>query len=1077
MFLTTIYNETPSSIFPRQGVEKIKGLGFDYAILVDKNFSALPEFYKACKKNEIKPIIGLDITIGGLDLVLLAKNQNGYFHICSLISKKDFSISDVLENPNVSIIIHDYKEEKLLDGVFSNKNIYGGFSNSADSDKMSRIKRIWEKCPDEQILPFFKPTYLVKSDTDGVRSLEAIKNKKKLRSIPSYKFEGLEVQNPLLSKLGGIPIVESAPYLKDNILTLTESVEDDYTFDSPVPPKYIYLKDVLEQEKKLFPNTSPLGKTEIDLLRHLTIKGLEKRNISPDKLKELKYLERLDRELDVISSMGFCGYILIVWDIIDAMIKMNIPIGPGRGSGAGSLVLFSLFITDIDPMPLGLLFERFLNPYRNSMPDIDTDVAKDDRNTLIEYVSSRFGKDNVAQIPAFDKLQAKSSLKDAVRILDFPKECGEALVKHIEKDESLTDAYNKRSEKIENTIDYYSAYSVWAYATKLEGLIRNNSIHPAGFVISDEPISQKNSVMKVGDVNTIHFDGNNAEFGGLIKFDFLSLKTLSILKDTLSLIKKRTGVDINLKSLTLDDPEVFSYISNNSLDGIFQLESKGMQELCRELAPSSYEELISILSLYRPGVLGSDMLDVYIRRKKGLEKTTYFSDEFEPVLKPILESTYGVIIYQEQVMKIVEAIGGFSLAKADLVRRAMSKKDKEELRGFAIDFAKGAVEKGFVENHALGVFQVILEFAGYGFNKSHSAAYSVLVYFGTYLKMNYPLEYMTTLLSHADESAKIEKYLMDAVKIGIPILPPDINTSSVDFSIHDNSIVYSFSSIKGIGTKGAMDIVNCRDRIPLNENSLFIKDKEKSSFLPFDSFEDFTSRMNGREMNSDSLFALIKSGAFSSIDTSQKKLLLKSGYKKITQPDIPYTLTEKISFEKETLGLIVSDPLAKAKKFMSTFDLPDLSDIPITLKREKQHTWVFCLPISVEEKLNKKDKTFLAVELFYNHQVVKIFIHNEKAITSFKKALSGGIEGSENKPSVIGKPVILGLERTLDSDGRSSWLNVAIKYVKNEITPLVSGPYPSVAKGVFKKKEEVLPIIIPSPPEKKPGGEFLSKIK
>ena len=1078
MFLTTTYNDEPSSIHPEVGVIKLKDIGFNYAILVDSNFSAIPDFYKACHKHNIKPIIGMSVENKGLKVSLIAKNQNGYFKICSLVSKEDFSVLELKNDNDVSLIVYDYLDESLLVDLFTTPNIYGGFGSNPDEKVMSRIKKIWESCPNDKLLPFVMPKYSSKNDIDSVRMLTAVKNKKPLRTIPSFIFSGLEIQNPLKKEIGGSVIDEAAPYLKKNILNFVENITDNYSFDNPHAPNFIHTKSVIEAEKKRSNQVLENLDSEESLLMHLALDGLNKRNIPIEILEKYKYKERLLNELNIMSSMGFSGYILIVWDIVNKMQSMDVPIGPGRGSGAGSLVLFALNITNIDPMPLGLLFERFLNPERSSMPDIDIDVAKEYRKVLIDYVSLRYNKENVAQIPAFDRFQAKSSIKDAVRVLDFPVACGEALCKHIEKDESLSDAYEARAEAIEKTIDYYSAYTVWAYALKIEGLVRNNSVHAAGFVISDEPIYKKNAVMSIGGVNTIHFDGKHTEFGGLIKFDFLSLKTLSIIKDTLELIQSRTKETLDFNSLPMDDPSVYSYISKHSLDGIFQLESPGMQDLCKKLSPRNYEDLISILSLYRPGVLGSDMLDVYIRRKQGIEEVSYFSEEFRSVLEPILKSTYGVILYQEQVMKIVSAVGGFSMAKADLVRRAMSKKDAKQLNSFAIEFSEGAVKKGFVRQHSLAVFKLIEQFAGYGFNKSHAAAYASIVYQTAYLKKNFPLEFMTSLLTHADDSTKRKKYLNDAFDLGLSILPPDINKSMVDFTItKDNSILYSLSAIKGLGRGSSLEIIKTRNNIKDDEKLLFLSNdlaKDTSEFL---SFNDFMTRASKSNLNSEVILSLLKSGAFSSFPEDRKEMFLLSGHK-VDTPDIPFKKEELLSQEKESLGMIVSDPLEKSREFLSDYKIPDFSDIKITQKKDRSFTYVFCLPISVEEKLNKRKKTFLSVELFYNHKTVKIFIHDQKTIDMFKYTLSGCKEGSETRPIEIKRPIVLGLERTLDRNGRSTWLNIASGFVNGKLTPLIFGPYPSIIKGVFDVKDIPSAYLEPiEEPIKKEGGEFLAKIK
>lgn len=606
---------------------------------------------------------------------------------------------------------------------------------------------------------------------------------------------------------------------------------------------------------------------------HRCREGLKERlqNIAPE-LHET-YHARLEHEIKVITDMKFPGYMLIVWDFVNFAKQNGIPVGPGRGSAAGSLVAYSLRITDIDPLKYDLLFERFLNPERVSMPDIDMDFCQRRRGEMIDYVIGVYGRHNVAQVITFNKMLAKGAIRDAARVLGMPiveadsfaklvpNELKITLTKYTDKDGTEKDGAWEKEPKIRELVNSNQmAQKVWEAAMQLEGLNRNAGIHAAAIVIdSQEELWNKvplftNDKVK-GVVTQYHMDWLEAV--DLIKFDFLGLKTLTVIDDTLKLIKKLYGKEIDFATMKMEDPAVFETIQTGNTLGLFQIESSGMQGLSRRLKPSTFEDIVAMLALYRPGPMESGMLDDFIKRKHGEQKIVY---PF-PSLEPILKSTYGVIVYQEQVMQIVQKIGGFSLGGADLVRRAMGKKKIDEMLRLKKEFADGAQKQGYDRAKAEDLWELIVKFAGYGFNKSHSAAYAMLTYQTAYLKTYYQHEFMAAMLT--SETARVEsvaKYIEEVKNMGLEVVPPHINHSDNDFSVSEfdgvKKIVFGLSAIKGLGEGPIEDIIKYREKKG--------KYKDLQDFVGCMDFSKFTKR---------SLEPLIKTGSLDGLGYSRKSML------------------------------------------------------------------------------------------------------------------------------------------------------------------------------------------------------------
>ena len=571
--------------------------------------------------------------------------------------------------------------------------------------------------------------------------------------------------------------------------------------------------------------------------------------------------------------MKFPGYMLIVWDFVNFAKQNGIPVGPGRGSAAGSLVAYSLKITNIDPLKYGLLFERFLNPERVSMPDIDMDFCQRRRGEMIEYVANTYGKYNVAQVITFGSLLAKGVIRDVARVLDMPyndadafaklipNELGITLTKHIGKDGQEKDGAWEKEPKIRELVESNAlAKQVWNYAVLLEGLKRNAGTHAAAIVIdSQEELWNKVPLYTNDKMNGVatQYSMNWLEPVDLIKFDFLGLKTLTVIDDAIKLIKKRYGKAIDFSIMEMEDSKVYESIQSGNTLGLFQIESEGMQALAKKLKPSTFEDVVAMLALYRPGPMESGMLDDFIDRKHGRASINYAFNSLESILKP----TYGVIVYQEQVMQIVQTIGGFSLGGADLVRRAMGKKKIDEMLRLKKEFADGAQKQGYDRAKAEDLWELIVKFAGYGFNKSHSAAYAMITYQTAYLKTYYEHEFMAAMLT--SETSKIEsvaKYIDEVKSLNIDIVPPHVNISENDFGVGEfegeKKIIFGLSAIKGLGDAPIENI---------------IQEREKNG--AYKSLEDFIARVDFSKLTKRSLEPLIKSGGLDNLGYSRKSML------------------------------------------------------------------------------------------------------------------------------------------------------------------------------------------------------------
>lgn len=743
------------------------------------------------------------------------------------------------------------------------------------------------------------------------------------------------------------------------------------------------------------------GLTLDEQLKKLAREGLERLLSERSEVKERpdlrrKYERRLQKELEMIREMGFSGYFLIVADFVNYAKRRRIPVGPGRGSAAGSLVAYALGITNIDPIRYGLFFERFLNPDRVSMPDIDIDFCQEGREEVINYVNQKYGSDHVAQIITFGKMQARAVIRDVGRAMNIPYSEVDGIAKLIPNrvDITLDEAIEAEPRLREEMAKDERIARLIKYSKALEGLHRHASTHAAGVVISDVPLVERVPLCRSPKNEIItQYSMNDLQAVGLTKFDFLGLKTLTVINRTLEFVKNNRGIVVDLDNIPLDDGKAFKLLQSGNTDGIFQLESAGMKEILMSMKPDCIEDLIALIALYRPGPM--KMVPDFIARKAGKTPITYEV----PQLEDILKETYGVIVYQEQVMQIAVTIGNYTMAEADTLRKVMSKKKPEEMEKEKPRFLAGAKKNRIPEDKALKIWEQMETFAEYGFNKSHSTAYAMISYQTAYLKAHYPVEFMAALLSsEKDNRDKMIKHINECKEMGINVLPPDINESGIDFTISDDGIRFGLAAVKNVGSSAVEAIISAR------------QDNGK-----FQSFLDFCSRVDFRRVNKRVMESLIKCGAFDSLGHTRRSLF--ASYERFMQrtqkkqreshqvsffddlneqcekaslnslgeiDDLPeWDYRDLLSFEKETLGFyITGHPLHRFGVWLPLITNADTSRLHTM--DDKQEVYLAGIVAGVREITTKKKEVMAyvsfedlegTVELIFFPDVYRKFRH------------------------------------------------------------------------------------------------------
>ncbi len=933
------------------------------------------QFYNACKHAGIKPIIGCEVYVAprtrqqkegkqdsaNYHLILLAKNETGYKNLIKMVSlasiegfyyrpridwgllqehREGLICTSACTGGEVAVLLiagryNEAKEVALKYRALFGDDYYFEVQDHGLPEQKKMITEI-KKLGAELNIPIIATNdshYIEHGEAALQDTLMCIQQGKVLSDTDRLKF--LSDQVYFKSEEEMLRLFSENPEFLEQTLKIAEKIDLKFDTDARYLPKF----DV------------PEGQTEESWLEELTWQGIKKRygeNFSP----EVK--ARVEMELEVIKPMGFAAYFLIVQDFINWAKNNGIAVGPGRGSAAGSIVAYALNITTLDPLKYNLLFERFLNKERVSMPDIDVDFCIRRRGEVIDYVRKKYGDENVSQIITFGTMAARGVVRDVGRVMNIPLSEVDRIAKMIPATPGITleQAFAENPELKALYDNNADTKELLDRAVKLEGFARNTGTHAAGVVISGVPLMEIVPLSLNTKDNSIvtQYTMTEIEKLGLLKMDFLGLRNLTMIDDCLNLIKKNRGISIDINDIELTDDNAFKVLRQGETVGIFQCESPGMRAMIKKIQPSCFEDIVAILALYRPGPLNSGMVDQFINRKHGKEKIVYSFAELEPYLK----DTYGIILYQEQVMQIASVIGGFSLSQADELRRAMGKKKKEIMDKMRVDFVEGAVKNNFDQKKAEEIYDACAKFAEYGFNKSHSAAYAVVSYQTAWLKANYPLEFFAALLSSvAGNETKVMEYINECSRLGIEVLPPSVNESDNEFTAVNGAIRFGLSAIKNVGA---------------NAIEAIVKEREKSGL--YRSFTDLCLRVDTSTINKKTVESLARGGA---LDCFGKRRAIIEGFANILDnvtrskkemangqeslfgtdfvggltvsgednwPDVlEYTPDEKLKMEKELLGLYISDH--------------PLKHIELDLTRFKHHrsTDVVALPEDTEVKL------------------------------------------------------------------------------------------------------------------------------
>jgi len=971
------------------------------AITDHGNMFGAIDFYQKAFKQGIKPIIGCELYVAPRSrfdktsssigeatrhLIVLVKNMQGYKNLMKLTSaaylegfyyrpRVDKEIlkqyhegliasSACLHGEIADLIVRGNIEEakntaRTYQGIFGEDNFYLEImENGLPDQKIANAGLI--EISKELSIPLVATNdchYLAGEHAEAHDLLLCIQTGKTIEDTDRMHLGSQQfyVRSPEEMKT----LFASTPAAIENTISIAERCNLTLEFGKFYLPKF----EVKNPEETLD-----------DYLKRKAREGLEK--LIPTIVKDTKkdeaiirekYEKRLNEELAIIKAMGFAGYFLIVSDFVKHAKHNDIPVGPGRGSAAGSIVAYALRITNVDPIRYDLLFERFLNPDRISMPDIDIDFCPEGRDDIIKYVTEKYGKDKVSQIITFGKMQAKGVIRDVGRALNIPYGEVDKIAKLIPNvlNITLAEAVKMEPRLAQEEKNNPQITKLMAMSRILEGLNRHASTHAAGVVISDVPLVERVPLCSPKDDIVSQYSMNDIQSVGLTKFDFLGLKTLTVIKNALTFIKESKGIEIDIDSLPLDDKETYKLLMKGETDGVFQLESSGMKDIMVNMKPDCIEDVMALLALYRPGPMR--MVPEFIACKQGRTKISYEL----PQLETILKETYGTILYQEQVMQIANAIGGYTMAEADILRKVMGKKNVADMEKEKPKFLEGAKKLRINEAKARKIWEQMETFGGYGFNKSHSAAYAIITYQTAYLKAHYPVAFMAALLtSDKDNRDKIIKYMSTCKEMGINILPPDLNESQRDFSISGENIRFGLAAIKNVGLAAIDSIISVQ------------KDAKFSSFM------DFLTRVDMRKVNKRVIESLIKCGAFDSLGYKRRQLFLhyegamdeagrkqkeressqssffdqfdssgtstENGLKPYEIPDIPeWNKKELLSIEKETLGFyITGHPLmdyADRLKLITNADTGNLSS-----KKDKDTVIIAGVVSSLTERLTKR---------------------------------------------------------------------------------------------------------------------------
>ena len=978
-------------------IRRTKELGMDSVAITDHGvmYGAV-RFYKEAKAQGIHPVIGCEVYLApGMrqeraevdgtryyHLILLAENETGYRNLVELISLAN--IEGYYYKPRIDKeLLRQYHEgiialsacvageipQAILRGnneraealiaeyveIFGQDNFFLEIQDHGlpEEKTVKRALRELAKKYDIGLVATNDVHYVHADDSEFHDILLCVQTGRTINDPDRMRFSGPDYY--LKSEEEMAALFADYPEALENTAKIAARCQVDFTFGELQLPFYP-LPEHFESDDAY--------------LRALCEERFSSRYA--DVTDEIR--TRLDYELGVIHGMGYASYFLIVWDFINYARGHGVEVGPGRGSAAGSIVAYLLGITNIDPLRYALLFERFLNPERVSMPDIDIDFDDINRGRVISYVKERYGEDHVAQIATFGTMGAKGAIRDVGRVLEMSFSEVSAITKLVPAELNITlERALKESSDFRRLYDEdESVRRVIDLARRIEGLPRNISIHAAGVVIAKEPLASQVPVWVSEETLVTEFDKDDVEALGLLKMDFLGLRTLTIIADTVRHVRASHGIDLDVDAIPLVDEKTSQMLCNGDTGAVFQMESAGMTNLVKDLQPKGFVDLIPTVALYRPGPLGSGMVTDFIDGLHGKKEVVYM----HPLLEPILKETFGVVLYQEQVMQIVQVLAGFSLGQADLLRRAMGKKKHDLLMAQKEIFLQGCAKNGIEASLANHIFDLLTHFADYGFNKSHSAAYGLLAWQTAYLKAHYPVEFMAGVLtSIMDKTDKIPVYIQLCRQMGIKILPPDINSSAATFGIEDGAIRFGLAAVRNVG-----------------ENAIASMERVRTEGGKFRSLVDFCARVDMRAVNKRALESLIKCGAFDSIGTERNQLLASldasmqdaarrqrdvlSGqgglFGEETMEEVqqiavsadvlPSTARERLTWEKEATGFyITGHPLDDYSDTLSA--LLSIGEIPNTVRKDRQLVRIGGILTSTKRFTTKKGDTMLFAEL------------------------------------------------------------------------------------------------------------------
>ncbi len=1038
----------------KECVSRVKELGMDSVAITDHGVMyGVIDFYRAAREAGVKPVLGCEVyvapnsrfdkeTTGGDEryhhLVLLAENNTGYANLMKIVSK-GFT-EGYYYRPRVDMeVLRQYHE-----GIIALSACLAGevprYIEKGLIDEAEKCAKKYEEC-------FGKGNYFLELQDHGIPMQQtvnaALLRMSKELDIPLVATNDVHYTRAEDAQAHDILLcIQTGKVVTDENRMRYDGGQYYIKSEQEMKELFPYALEALENTQKIAERCNveiefgvtklphfevPKGYDSWSYLNKLCIEGLNKRY--PEDDGTLK--ERLDYELGTIRKMGYVDYFLIVWDFIKYARENGIPVGPGRGSAAGAIVSYCLGITNIDPIKYNLLFERFLNPERVSMPDIDIDFCYERRQEVIDYVREKYGADKVVQIVTFGTMAAKGVIRDVARAMDLPYAFADQIAKMVPNELNITlnralqinpefKTLYDTNEQVKELIDM---------CRKLEGLPRHTSMHAAGVVICQKPADEFVPLSRASDGSiTTQFTMTTIEELGLLKMDFLGLRTLTVIKDAVDLVKQSQGIELDIHNIDYNDKKVLDFIGTGKTDGVFQLESAGMKNFMKELKPQSLEDVIAGISLYRPGPM--DFIPKYIKGKNNVDEVTYST----PLLEPILSPTYGCIVYQEQVMQIVRELGGYTLGRSDLVRRAMSKKKQSVMEKEKANFVygneqenvPGCVSRGIPEDVADQIYEDMMDFAKYAFNKSHAACYAVVSYQTAYLKYYYPVEFMAALMTSViDNSTKVTEYIMSCRAMGIDILPPDVNSGQARFSVQGGAIRFALTALKSVGRPVIAAIV-----------------KEREERGPYTTLKDFIVRTSDYDVNKRVIENLIKAGAFDSIPGTRKQLMsvyaslmehlvkdkknnmagqislfdyVQEEDKEAFEIPLPavgeYPKEVMLAYEKEVVGVYISGhPLEAYKDFIesrvnartSDFYLDEETNATKVIDGSEVTIGGILADKKIKYTKNDKIMAFLTIEDLYGSIEVVVFPrdyekNSEKLVVDSKVFVKGRVQVEDEK--------------------------------------------------------------------------------